>query len=116
MPGGETAHAVPSLSFTGHDRRQVTEPVLLWAQDFYTFMIRVILVVSALSPSPAFDPFVCTLLALQNSSPSSSLASIPLPGARVLVFLLLFAPPSTLNHAVPPRRASVLPSPLGSGL
>lgn len=90
-----------SVSFTGHERRPLAEPVLLWAQDFWTFAIRVILVLSTLSPRPAFYSFVCAHLALQNSKPS--LAHIPLPGAGVSDILLFLAPPTALIHAGPPR-------------
>lgn len=56
MPGGSWGgvwHPLfcCSIPFLGHDRRQVTEPVLLWVWDLCAFTIRVVLVACALSPA-----------------------------------------------------------------
>lgn len=100
MPGGEQ-HTVfcPFLSLSAAGDK-ITELVLLWSWGLSTFMIREFLLVSDLSSHPALDPFSCTCLTLQTCK-SSSLAYVSLPGARVLGFLLLFAPPATLNHTRP---------------
>lgn len=116
MPGGGTAHTVLYLAFGSVLPATRLQSLLCCGpRGLGTFTVRELVLVSDPRPRPAFDPVGCRCLALQNCGSSPSLAYLALPGARVLGFLFLLASPSTLNHTVPPLRASGLPSPLGSG-